>query len=107
MTLQELMIRKMDEFCGRKELISKINFYTKLAPEEDKTYLANMSMCFDSFYETTIDVESQAIEFRDISLETIVVIEKYIKSHNCDTMRFLKDLILFKLNYMKDVRKLA
>ncbi|MCH7525160.1 MAG: hypothetical protein IIC74_09155 [Bacteroidetes bacterium] len=107
MTLQKLMIQKIDAFCGRDQLTLKIKALLKICHPSGKHYLESCMFCLNSIYITKVDVVGHTIENKQTNIDTIIFLEKHVKTNNYGTALFLIDLINFKLDYVKGIKTLA
>jgi hypothetical protein len=107
MALQDKMIAKIDAYGGIEELVGFLNKFRLTVQDADRIYMNNMIDYFSLLYEQTVPVEQHAIEYKEASLKTIAVIEKYNQKHSSETLTFLSDLIKFKLEAVSNIKGLA
>ena len=107
MSLQNQLISKINRAYGRTNLIKGITNCEKRVHKHHKFYYSNMATYFNDLYINDVDVESHAIEYREISLETIEQL-KYDNLHlKNPILEFLIELITYKLDSVHPVMKLA
>lgn len=100
MSLQIDMISQIN-MVGRKKLINRLDFYSRMVHEKDKVYFDNLVVYFDNLYKTAIPDEKNTVRFRQNTLTTLDVINKYNKELNCKILQFTKKLIQYRLNAVK------
>lgn len=105
MNLQEKMTRKIDDFGGIERLSLELERIRISAKE--KKWFDNMIFYFNSLYSEILDVESMALEFKQTSLDTVAYLEKLNNDINEPTLKFIIDLINFKLATVSGVRKIS
>ncbi|MGB0892464.1 MAG: hypothetical protein ACPGUU_08940 [Flavobacteriaceae bacterium] len=107
MTLQEQMVTKIKNHKGIKELVDFLNKFRLTVSDADKIYFNNMIDYFSLLFEQEVPVEQHAVEYKEASLKTIEVIEKYNKNGKTETLSFLSNLIKFKLEAVSNIKGLA
>ncbi len=108
MALQQIMIKEVDDFCGRKLLIKKLEAYSGLASlEQEKIQFNILIVYFDALYETKMDVESVVIKYRENSYVLIDILSKYIEIYQCETLKFIRKMIRRNLEYTEKLRRLG
>lgn len=105
MTLQEHLIKKIDDFGGIVKLTEEMERLRVFAKE--KKWYDNMIIYFNNLYTQIIDVESHAIEYHKASTDTILFLQEFNVNRNERVNKFLIDLISFKLDYVSAVRKIS
>lgn len=107
MTLQEQMITKINNHSGIKDLVVFLNKFRLTVNDEDKIYFNNMIDYFSLLFEQEVPVEQHAVEYKEASLKTIEVLEKYNKNGKTESLNFLSNLIRFKLEAVSNIKGLA
>lgn len=105
MTLQKQMTQKIDEFGGIEKLtldLERLRVFTK-----EKKWFNNMIFYFNSLYSQIVDVEAHAVEFRKASLDTVEFLVEFNEGRNEEAIKFLIDLINFKLSAVNGLRKIS
>lgn len=105
--LQEKMKNKIDEFIGINKLVDFLNRFRMTVRDEDKIYFNNMIDYFSLLYEIEVPVEQHAVEYKEASLKTINVLEKYNTKNKNQKLEFLINLINFKLKAVSNIKGLA
>ena len=105
MTLQQLMTQKIDEFSGIEKLTQDMERLRSFTNE--KKFFNNMIIYFNGLYNQIVNVEEHAVAYRQASLDTNEFLEKFNKNRNEPTIKFLVDLINFKLEYVAGVRNIS
>jgi hypothetical protein len=105
MTLQQLMTQKIDEFSGIEKLTQEMERLRSFTDE--KKYFNNMIIYFNGLYNQIVNVEEHAVSYRQNSVDTIQFLEKFNTSRNEPTIKFLVDLINFKLEYVAGVKRIS
>lgn len=107
MALQELMIERIDEFCGRKEFISRLETLSKICDPSSRFYIDSIMICFNSIYEIEVDVVGHTIDNEKFNKGLTTFLNKHLKKHDCKTSKFVIDLVEFKIEYVRAIRKLT
>lgn len=107
MTLQDKMMRKIDDFCGIESLVDFLEKFKNSIIESDKVYFNNIIDYFSLFYEQEVPVEKHAVAYRVATLKSISVLEFYNENKDCETLNFLIDLIKYKLEAVSNIKGLA
>lgn len=109
MTLQDEMIQKIDAYVGIDKLVEFMDRFRLTVSETDKIYFNNMIDYFSLLYDQKVPVEQHAVQYKEASLKTIEVIEKYNNKNNKETesLTFLSNLINFKLEAVSNIKGLA
>jgi len=105
MTLQQLMTQKIDEFAGIDKLSSEMERLRSFTNE--KKWFNNMIVYFNGLYNQIINVEEHAVTYRQSSLDTIDFLQKFNENREESTVKFLVDLINFKLEYVAGIRNIS
>ncbi|MFK7814164.1 MAG: hypothetical protein AB8B59_16825 [Maribacter sp.] len=105
MTLQQLITEKIDEYSGIQKLSSEMERLRSFTDE--KKWFNNMIVYFNGLYNQIINVEEYAVTYRQSSLDTIDFLEKFNENRNEQTVKFLIDLINFKLQYVSGIRRIS
>lgn len=105
MTLQQLMTQKIDEFSGIEKLTQDMERLRSFTNE--KKFFNNMIIYFNGLYNQIVDVEEHAVAYRQASLDTNEFLEKFNETRNEPTIKFLVDLINYKLEYVAGVRNIS
>lgn len=106
MTLQQKMMSRIDAHGGIKDLVEFLHKFRLTVEEEHRPYCNNMIDYFSLLYEQKVPVEQHAVEYKDASLKTIEVLQKY-NTKKIETLTFLIELISFKLEAVSNIKNLA
>jgi len=107
MRLQQKMIIKIDESGGIENLVDFLNKFRLTVHESDKIYFNNMIDYFSLLYQQEVPVEQHAVEYKEASLKTIEVLNKYNEDGTLELLTFLNNLIVFKLEAVSNIKNLA
>ncbi|MDT7831967.1 hypothetical protein RQM59_06220 [Flavobacteriaceae bacterium S356] len=107
MTLQQKMMAKIDESGGIENLVDFLNKFRLTIHESDKIYFNNMIDYFSLLYQQEVPVEQHAVEYKEASLKTIEILNKYNKDDTLELLTFLNNLIVFKLEAVSNIKNLA
>lgn len=107
MTLQQKMKLKIDESGGIENLVDFLNKFRLTVHESDKIYFNNMIDYFSLLYQQEVPVEQHAVEYKEASLKTIEVLNKYNVDGKLELLTFLNNLIVFKLEAVSNIKNLA
>ncbi len=105
MTLQEQMTQKINDFGGIEKLtkdMERLRLFTK-----EKKWFDNMIIYFNSLYTQIIDVEVHAVDYHKASVDTVEFLEKFNSTRKEPTVKFLVDLITFKLSSVSGIRRIS
>lgn len=105
MTLQQLMTQKIDEFSGIEKLTQDMERLRSFTNE--KKFFNNMIIYFNGLYNQIVNVEEHAVAYRQASLDTNEFLEKFNEQRNEPTIKFLVDLINYKLEYVAGIRNIS
>lgn len=105
MTLQQLMTQKIDEFSGIEKLTQDMERLRSFTNE--KKFFNNMIIYFNGLYNQIVDVEEHAVTYRQASVDTTEFLEKFNENRNEPTIKFLVDLINYKLEYVAGIRNIS
>lgn len=103
--LQQLMKQKIDDFGGIEVLtkdLERLRAFT-----DEKKWFDNMIFYFNSLYTQIVNVEQYAVEYHQASVDTIEFLNDFNKTRKEATIKFLTDLIAFKLDYVAGVRHIS
>ena len=73
----------------------------------NKYFLDNMIIYYSVLFETDVDMETDCIVYNDILIETIEVLNKKLKERNHHLTKFILDILIFNLNFIKSVKKIS
>jgi len=107
MALQKLMVERIDEFCGCKEFISRLEALSKIYDPSDRFYIDSIMICFNSIYEIEVYVVGHTIDNKKFNKGLTTFLNKHLKKHDCKTSIFVIELVEFKIDYVKTIRKLT
>ncbi len=99
------MIQKIDDFGGIEKLTEDLERLKSLSPE--KKWFDNMIFYFNSLYTQIVNVEQYAVEYHQSSVDTIEFLNGFNTTRKEPTIKFLIDLISFKLNHVAGVRRIS
>ncbi len=104
-TLQSKLMHKIDAFGGIDKLTTDMQRLRTLTKE--KKWFDNMIIYFNSFYSQIVDVELHAVEYHKASVDTIDFLTEFNSTRNEESIKFLIDLITFKLNSVAGIRRIS
>ncbi|WP_372937987.1 hypothetical protein [Seonamhaeicola sp.] len=107
MTLQKLMIKKIDQYSGRELLVKKLEYYSKLANDQDQLMYDLLIVNINQLYDSVVDIERTTLKHYELSVLAVNTLKKSSVKYKCLTLGFLAELIEFNINYVTGVRKLA
>lgn len=107
MPLQQMLIAKIDQGIGREEMISGLKRCAHIASEEDGKLLLNAANYFDELYRSSVDVAADTLKYMEVTKKTIQVLQHYVNTMHCDIMKFVKELIEYKVEYVSNLRRLG
>jgi hypothetical protein len=105
MTLQEQITQKINDFGGIEKLTTDMQRLRIFSNE--KKWFDNMIIYFNGLFSQIVDVEAHAVEYRKASIDTIEYLDEFNSTRNEPTIKFLIDLITFKLSYASGIRKIS
>lgn len=105
MRLQQLVIQKIDDYIGIEDLSKEMERYRSLTHE--KKWFNYMIIYFNCLYYQNENVEEHAISYRQIILGTKAFLENFNETRNEPTIRFLLNLIQFKLDYVAGMSRIS
>lgn len=106
MSLRKQLVQQIDRFCGRKEMIEKIDRCIKLISDiNDRKLLNNVCIFIGQIYDNEkYDVVEATLLFEEITRVTISKLEFYSDKHGCEHLSFMSTLLQFKLDTVKGVK---
>lgn len=107
MTLQQLIIKKIDQFSGRDSLINKLEFYSKISNNQDQLMFDMLIININQVYDSQIDVEYLTIRHFELTVMAVNKLNESSLKFNCPILKFIADLIESNVKYVTGVRKLA
>ena len=107
MDLQAELIAKIDGFGGLDKIINCLKKHEKTAPWSRKIVFSGMVIFLRQLYKGKINLEWCALGHKRLSKFVIRYYSKWGEKKNCDTLRFVADLIQHKMEALKSIRELA
>lgn len=104
-SLQTQLMQKIDAFGGIEQLTTDMQRFRMLTKE--KKWFDNMIIYFNSLYSQTVDVEGQAVEYHKASVDTIDFLTEFNATRNEDTIKFLINLITYKLDSVAGIKRIS
>jgi hypothetical protein len=109
MPLQNIIITKINEFCGKQVFISTLKELKLICNQDEQETLDNTIMYYRLLFNMTIDYERDVINYHVLRQKVLdILIEKH-KEYNIrynDFLLFFKELIHYGDNYVTGIRKL-
>lgn len=109
MPLQNIIISKINEFCGKLIFISTLKELKYSSNKREQEILDYTIMYYTLLYNIEMDHETDVIKYRAIRKELLILLIKKDKeqnSHYQDFILFLIELINFGNDYTVGLRKL-
>ena len=109
MPLQNIIITKINEFCGKQVFISSLKELKLTCNQYEQDILDNTIIYYRLLFNMTLDYERDIVNYHILRQKVLdILIEKHMEfnlRYN-DFLLFFIDLILFGDNYVTGVRKL-
>ncbi len=105
MRLQQLIIKKIDDFGGIEKLTLELERNREMTQE--KKWFDNMIIFFNNLYLQEMDVETFSLDYKQASLDTIAFLKEFNVERDSATTKFLINLIKFKLDHISNLRKIS
>ena len=107
MDLQAELVDKIDGFGGLNKIINDLKRHEKTAPWSRKIVFSGMIIFLRQLYKGKINLEWCALGHKSLSNFIIQYYGKWGERKDCGTLRFVADLIKYKMEAMKNIRELA
>tara|TARA_R110000822_G_scaffold30374_1_gene88527 strand:- start:1451 stop:1786 length:336 start_codon:yes stop_codon:yes gene_type:complete len=105
--LQNILISRIDQFCGIEMLTKKLTFRKSTLKVRDRMMFDSMIQYNKNLYLNPVPCENDFIVYKASSLKALDLLESQIKLNNCKYLSFIHSNILFGVTYTKDIRLLA
>ena len=105
--LQNILISRIDNFCGIEKMNKKLNLYKSGLPIREKIMVESIIQYSNNLYIMPIPCEEDFVTYRVASFKTLDFLELQIKKTNCQYLSLIKGNILIGINSAKDIRILA
>jgi len=103
--LQKKIKARINQSGGIDSLVKGIEILIPLTSGAEQAAFKTMRDYFSDMFKTYIPVEDHAEPFEEASLQAIVYLEKWVKSHHCKVCMLLIDVIMIKLDYLSEQRE--
>ena len=107
MNLQQITIRKIDDYGGRYKLTGTLKKYAMALNGKQKREMNTMILYIDMLYFFEMDIVRDIINKRDNVRKRIALLEHLIDKYNSETLLFIKELIEFNMYQADAIKKLA
>ena len=107
MELQAELIAKIDGFGGMEKIIKDLKKHEKTAPWNRKIVFNGMVVFLKQLYKGRINLEWCALGHRKLSDFIIRYYSKWGEIKDCDTLRFVAELIRHKMEALKGIKELV
>ena len=105
--LQRRTVKRIDDFCGIKELSNYFIRFQISKPASEKLMILTMEQYFKSLYYYPVPLEDDLVEYRDSAIDTLNYLNEQKCFTDCQYLCFLSDLITYNLKYTSKIRHLA
>ena len=110
MPLQNIIVAKINEFCGKDAFISTIKSLKITCSQQEQDILDNTIMYYRLLFNMTIDYERDVINYYALRQTVLdILIEKHMQVNNRhnEFLLFFIELINYGDNYVIGLRRLT
>ncbi|MFI1771028.1 hypothetical protein [Thalassobellus citreus] len=107
MQVQTYTVSKIETFGGLPKIEKCLKSQFKTVTIYERQRLENLIMYLNALYRTPVDSEFDFIMFKPEFQASVKIISSILKEHDCCTLRFLRNLITYNLQFVSGVKLIA
>jgi hypothetical protein len=107
MSLQNEITEMINNDCGRRILVNRLNYLAKFAAKEDNFYFINAAQYIDRIYNGVVATGYDTVKYEYTILKSRAVFMETNEKLNCEILKFAVLLIDFRLKSVSDIKLLA
>jgi hypothetical protein len=105
--LQNILISRIDQFCGIDKLTQKLNSYKINLRPRDRMMFESIIQYNNNLYFGFVPCENDFIIYKESSFNALDLLDRELKSNNCKYLSFIHEHISVGVSYTKNIRRLA
>jgi hypothetical protein len=103
---QRNVIKMIDEKCGLKPLSLELKKIALIANRKDSITFITMEEYFQNLYNVDVDIMQDAINYRTLIYNSILVLDTYIEKLNNDMLKLCRSIFKYKISLVDGVIRL-